>query len=110
MRVIAAILVVGISAACLSCSHSGSLLLERHAGLAPNSWDQVEVYSTAPTDREYEEIGWVIINFPHRDGDKAKKALQEAAAKYGADAIIRFELTLQLGRVVAEGIAVKYGG
>jgi hypothetical protein len=97
-----------ILALVLNCSHRASLLMEEQKRYSPTAWESVEVYSTAPMDKEYEEIGFVTVNLPHHDGDKAKAELQKDAAKLGANAIINFELTLMLGRVVAKGIAVKY--
>lgn len=92
----------------LNCSHHASLLIEGQKTYSPTNWESVEVYSTAPTDKEYEEIGVVTVNLPNHDGDKAKAALQKDAAKLGANAIINFELNLMLRRVVAKGMAVKY--
>ena len=92
----------------LNCSHHASLLIEGQKRYSPTAWESVEVYSIAPTDKEYEEIGLVTVNLPHHDGDKAKAELQKDAALWGANAIINFELNLMLGRVEAKGMAVRY--
>ena len=92
----------------LNCSHHASLLIGEQKIYPFTAWESVEVYSTAPMDKEYEEIGIVTVNLHHHDGDKAKAELQKDAAKLGANAIINFELNLMLGRVVVKGIAVKY--
>jgi hypothetical protein len=97
-----------ISALIFNCSHHASLLIEEQKSYSPIAWESVEVYSTAPMDKEYEGIGLVTVNLPHHDGDKAKAELQKDAAQMGGNAIINFELTLMLGRVVAKGMAVKY--
>ena len=97
-----------ISALIFNCSHHASLLLEGQKSYSLVAWDSVEVYSIAPVDKEYEEIGIVTVNLPHHDGDKAKAELQKDAAQLGSNAIVNFELNLMLGRVVAKGMAVRY--
>jgi hypothetical protein len=97
-----------IIALILNCSHHANLLIEGQKSYSPTAWESVEVYSIAPLDKEYEEIGLVTVNLPHHDGDKAKAELQKDAAQWGANAIIDFELNLMLGRVVAKGMAVRY--
>lgn len=96
-----------------SCSVSHILTNDNTQRYQPTETENVEVFSSAKIDREYEIIGDVVSRVEDFNGANASvKYLKKEAAKIGADGIINLRLTIEQGYigngVEATGTAVKY--